>query len=213
MTRLLIAIAASFLTGTLVGDGWFHLLNKLLFNHIRMKKFEMKAVRLQDLINVVASISPAEVQKEMPAEPVKTITRLEAIFVDLEKANKEYADVFEKFMAPIKETTEEFRKKIDATRVELQGKNATDEEISTAINNLVSEGNTKLKEVEVASEAATGKKALEDKIVTAELSDEKIKLLLELFEKVACAKFTGGEHNGKKPLSECYQALSEAKEV
>ena len=178
-----------------------------------MKKFELKAVRMQDLINVVASISPAEVQKEMPAEPVKTITRLEAIFVDLEKANKEYADVFEKFMAPIKETTEEFRKKIDATRVELQGKNATDEEISTAINNLVSEGNTKLKEVEVASEAATGKKALEDKLVTAELSDEKMKLLTEVFEKVACAKFTGGEHAGKKPLAECYAALSEAKEV
>lgn len=197
----------------LIGDTYLYLLIKLLFNHTRMKKFEMKAVRLQDLINVIAGISPADISKELPTEPIKTISRLEAIFADLEKANKEYSDVFEKFMAPIKEVTEEFRKKIDAKRDELQSSNATDEEMSAEINKLVSEGNGKLKIVEAESEAATGKKALEDKLVTAELSDEKMKLLVEVFEKFACSRFTGGEHAGKKPLSETYAALSEAKEV
>ena len=135
LLQIIIVAIISLGIGTLIGDDWFHLLNKLLTNHTRMKKFEIKAVRLQDLINVIASTSPAEVQKEMPAEPVKTISRLEAIFTDLEKANKEYADVFAKFIADRDSVGVEFTKKIDEKKKELA--NATDEEIANAVNELV----------------------------------------------------------------------------
>ena len=170
------------------------------------KSFQLKARGVQDLINIYGALTPKEIATIKQDEAVKSISRVQRIFEELEKANDTFVKLSEKYNEPLLKLQQEYQEKIQNFRADSK---LEEKEKEKEINKLVVEANSKIQKITKEQEKKLNYEKAGEAMVTVTInSDERFKLFQDIFEKVAAEKFLN-----KKALCDCWEAIEAAKEV
>lgn len=170
-----------------------------------MKSFEIKAVRAQDIVNMINSLSPAETAKVLPGEEMKAIRFSVKLAEEILEANKAYGDAFADVNSKAEEVRKPFMDKLEAAKKA----DMPEDERTPFLEKLLSEANAAINEVADSRAKEIGMEGLANATITVSIaSDERWAFLKSLFAKVAFEKF-----NNAKALVETIDAIEAAKEA
>ena len=108
------------------------------------KSFQLKARGVQDLINIYGALTPKEIATIKQDEAVKSISRVQRIFEELEKANDTFVKLSEKYNEPLLKLQQEYQEKIQNFRADSK---LEEKEKEKEINKLVVEANSKIQKI------------------------------------------------------------------
>lgn len=169
------------------------------------KVMSMKAVRAQDIVDFLNSLSPQEVADIRKEDTLKGIRFMTKLMDEISDSNKAFTDIIDKVKAPGDKIRLDGIEAINKIR-EGEG---SDEEKKKAIDQKVDRINAEINlELEKQSKAL-GVEAVSEVVVNVTIgSDERFNFLKEVLEKKGPSKF-----NKIKALAEVSEALEEAKEA
>lgn len=196
------------------------------------KVIKIKAIRLHDLTNVIGALSPQEIAKHKSGEEIKSVSRVQKLFEEMEEFDKPFAELLNKLEKESLEIRDKYQVEIDKILKDYSNldkdklsKDALSVETTKkdlAVKELVKKAGdendalSKLYEDEHKFEEKS-QEVLEVKIG----SDERFDLLKELFGKVAIERYNGGSNapsmeiakKARIAIMETEEALSTAKEL
>lgn len=169
------------------------------------KVIKLKSIRVQDLITIFGALSPQEISKIKPEESVKTISRVQRLYEELEKANEHFVALNEKYLEPQRKIQEKYQEEIRKLRA---SKDMDEKAREKEIERMVAEANDELsRAMRKAEKELNYAKEGEKEVEVLVNSDERFALLKDVFEKIAAEKFIV-----KKPICEISEAIDQARE-